>query len=175
MIIFHYLGKFLAPRCSCAYFFCLLTVAVGIIVPFIAAFGTGSFWLKLQVYIFKNIFSTKKYMIFWQFSANISIFCFQRYHEQPTVKFAHEYFLMLDGKSDTSSKLYGCQQIRFGWKTIQYPSDLLDFDEIFRYLLFVKLFFCLIIKAGCGVRFRQRTKCMDPPPTQQSRGNYRTI
>ena len=68
--------KFIAPRCSCAYIFCVATVLAAIILPFIAAFATGSFWLKLQIY-----------------------------HEQPLVSFAHDYLLVLDGTTDAANSM----------------------------------------------------------------------
>ena len=71
---------FIAPRCSCAYMFCMLTVAIAVIVPFFAAFGAGGFWLKMQVY-----------------------------HETPEVRFGHEYLLMLEGTTAESNKVWSSQ------------------------------------------------------------------
>jgi len=65
-----YTRSYVAPRCSSAYCFQLLVSLLVVLVPLLASFASDNFWVKEGVY-----------------------------HEQPSVQFAHELFLVLSGGS----------------------------------------------------------------------------
>uniref|UniRef100_A0A7S1G4P2 Transmembrane protein 231 n=1 Tax=Bicosoecida sp. CB-2014 TaxID=1486930 RepID=A0A7S1G4P2_9STRA len=65
--------RFFASRLSCAYCVWLLSAVAIVLVPFLIAFGAGSFWLKEKLY-----------------------------HEQPDVTFRNELVLLVEGTSATT-------------------------------------------------------------------------